>query len=42
MKAWIKFIPLILLISYCITYDVVDSMEHHDANTIAQQVISDD
>ncbi|WP_428751064.1 hypothetical protein [Vibrio cionasavignyae] len=42
MKAWIKFIPLVLLITYCITYDVMDSMQHNDANTPSQQVISGD
>ncbi|GAL30307.1 hypothetical protein ACPV5O_09675 [Vibrio maritimus] len=28
MKPWIKFIPLCLLVSYVIIYDVVDQYNH--------------
>ncbi|GAM75197.1 hypothetical protein JCM19241_1540 [Vibrio ishigakensis] len=28
MKPWFRFIPLILLVTYVITYDVIDQMNH--------------
>ncbi|MFA0439207.1 hypothetical protein BCU66_001425 [Vibrio sp. 10N.286.49.B1] len=37
MKAWIKFIPLVLLVTYVITYDVMDSTQHNTQLTNATQ-----
>ncbi|MCY9871421.1 hypothetical protein [Vibrio barjaei] len=37
MKPWIKFIPLILLVTYFVTYDIMDQMGHDNpAQTTAQ------
>ncbi|MFC5077855.1 hypothetical protein VTH8203_02418 [Vibrio thalassae] len=37
MKPWIKFIPLILLVSYFVTYDIMDQMGHdYPTQTTAQ------
>ncbi|GAA06129.1 hypothetical protein PMSV_2277 [Photobacterium leiognathi subsp. mandapamensis svers.1.1.] len=38
MKKWLKFIPLILLVGYFITYDVVTQVEstHPSAQTSQQ------
>ncbi|WP_338164622.1 hypothetical protein [Vibrio sp. 10N] len=33
MKSWFKFIPLALLVSYVVIYDVVDQYDHSQAAT---------
>ncbi|WP_261817643.1 hypothetical protein [Vibrio gallicus] len=38
MKSWLRFIPLILLVTYVITYDVVDQMNHMPQSQQTAQV----
>ncbi|SEF91474.1 hypothetical protein SAMN04488244_10532 [Vibrio hangzhouensis] len=40
MKPWFKFIPLIMLVTYFVTYDIMDQMSHDSVEQTSAQVAS--